>query len=58
MLKSADLHETILTPVICHKHADNAEPLALRGSLKSLAAHVEPFLARLALYHVVPTLGH
>ena len=20
MLKSADLHETILTPVICHKH--------------------------------------
>ena len=40
------------------RSADDTEPLALRGSLKSLAAYVQPFLAQLALYHVVPTLGH
>ena len=40
------------------RSADNAEPLALQGSLISLAAHVQPFLAQLALYHVVPTLKH
>ena len=34
------------------------EPLAIRGSLKSFAAHVKPFRAQLLLYHVVPTLGH
>ena len=34
------------------------EPLAIRGSLKPFAAHVQPFRAQLALYHVVPTLGH
>ena len=34
------------------RSADSAQPLALRGSLKSLAAHVQPFLALLALYHV------
>ena len=40
------------------RSADNTEPLALRGSLTSLAAHLQPFLRQLALYHVVPALGH
>ena len=30
MLKSADLHETILTPVICHKHVRYHDAVFLR----------------------------
>ena len=30
MLKSADLHETILTPVICHKHVSYHDAVFLR----------------------------
>ena len=30
MLKSADLHETILTPVICHKHVRYQDAVFLR----------------------------
>ena len=30
MLKSVDLHETILTPVICHKHVRYHDAVFLR----------------------------
>ena len=30
MLRSADLHETILTPVICHKHVRYHDAVFLR----------------------------
>ena len=34
MLKSADLHETILTPVICHKHVRYHDGVTLYFSMK------------------------
>ena len=34
MLKSADLHETILTPVICHKHVRYHDSVTLYFSMK------------------------
>ena len=34
MLKSADLHETILTPVICHKHVRYHDGVTLYFSVK------------------------
>ena len=34
MLKSADLHETILTPVICHKHVRCHDGVTLYFSMK------------------------
>ena len=34
MLKSADLHETILTPVICHKHVRCQDGVTLYYSMK------------------------
>ena len=34
MLKSADLHETILTPVICHKHVRRHDGVTLYFSMK------------------------
>ena len=34
MLKSADLHETILTPVICHKHVRCQDGVPLYFSMK------------------------
>ena len=34
MLKSADLHETILTPVICHKHVRCHDGVTLYSSKK------------------------
>ena len=34
MLKSADLHETILTPVICHKHVRCHDGVTLYFSVK------------------------
>ena len=34
MLKSADLHETILTPVICYKHVRYHDGVTLSFSLK------------------------
>ena len=34
MLKSADLHETILTPVICHKHVGYHDSVTLYFSMK------------------------
>ena len=34
MLKSADLHETILTPVICHKHVRHHDGVTLYCSVK------------------------
>ena len=34
MLKSADLHETILTPVICHKHVRCQYGVTLYFSMK------------------------
>ena len=33
MLKSADLHETILTPVICHKHVRYHDSVTLYFSI-------------------------
>ena len=37
MLKSADLHETILTPVICHKHVRYHDGVTLYFSVKFLS---------------------
>ena len=37
MLKSADLHETILTPVICHKHVRCHDGVTLYLSVKFLS---------------------
>ena len=37
MLKSADLHETILTPVICHKHVRCHDGVTLYFSVKFLS---------------------
>ena len=34
MLKSADLHESILTPVICHKHVRYHDGVTLYFSMK------------------------
>ena len=34
MLKSADLHETLLTPVICHKHVRCHDGVTLCFSMK------------------------
>ena len=34
MLKSVDLHETILTPVICHKHVRYHDAVFLREDEK------------------------
>ena len=34
MLNSADLHETILTPVICHKHVSCHDGVTLHFSVK------------------------
>ena len=35
MLKSADLHETILTPVICHKHVRYDDDVTLYFSVST-----------------------
>ena len=41
MLKSADLHETILTPVICHKHVRYHDGVTLYFSVKFLSVAPE-----------------
>ena len=39
MLKSADLHETILTPVICHKHVRYHDSVTLYFSIRFSIGH-------------------